>query len=294
MRRFPLDDSPVRAAETRALIDLPRARALELGRAAHAFLLDPRYTAPNGTIVDLASRLRAERAGALSLPPDAPLPTEPAPRRAETVVRVVNAPTLAVAAALRAEGRAPWVLNFANGLVPGGGYLDGSRAQEESLCYASTLVGALEGDPFYAHHAQRGDLHASDWVIVSEATVYRDLHYRLLDAPWTMTVITAAAPVAAPDDRDPGDGRAPRARASALMASRVERVIAVAAALGAQDLVLGAWGCGAFANDPVAVSSAFEASLRARDGVFDEVAFAIADWSPERRFLAPFAARFSA
>jgi uncharacterized protein (TIGR02452 family) len=53
--------------------------------------------------------------------------------------------------------------------------------------------------------------------------------------------------------------------------------------------VLGARGCGAFANDlhrtARDVWQALEADYR---GAFSAIVFAIADWSPERRFLGPF------
>ena len=78
-----------------------------------------------------------------------------------------------------------------------------------------------------------------------------------------------------------------------LLQSRIRRVLAIAAAYGYQALVLGAWGCGAFGNDPARTARDFHAAL-AGDfaGAFAAVVFAITDWSPERRFLAPFAAVF--
>ncbi len=66
-------------------------------------------------------------------------------------------------------------------------------------------------------------------------------------------------------------------------------MLAIAAAHGYADLVLGAWGCGAFGNEPHATAADFRAALAGPfDGAFDQVVFAITDWSPERRFLGPF------
>jgi uncharacterized protein (TIGR02452 family) len=57
--------------------------------------------------------------------------------------------------------------------------------------------------------------------------------------------------------------------------------------------VLGAWGCGAFRNDPARTARDFrEALLGPFLGAFREIAFAVVDWSPERRFLGPFRAAF--
>ena len=58
---------------------------------------------------------------------------------------------------------------------------------------------------------------------------------------------------------------------------------------GYATVVLGAWGCGAFANDPCRTAVDFREALETEfKGAFSEVVFAITDWSPERRFLGPF------
>ena len=54
-------------------------------------------------------------------------------------------------------------------------------------------------------------------------------------------------------------------------------------------MVLGAWGCGAFANDPRRTAADFRQALEDDfKGVFSDVVFAITDWSPGRRSLGPF------
>ena len=90
-----------------------------------------------------------------------------------------------------------------------------------------------------------------------------------------------AAPVA---DRV-GQPRSPE-----LMAARIERLLAVAAAFGYTDLVLGAWGCGAFGNDVDRTAEAFVAAITGPyAGTFAEVVFAVRDWSDERATLGAFA-----
>jgi uncharacterized protein (TIGR02452 family) len=60
----------------------------------------------------------------------------------------------------------------------------------------------------------------------------------------------------------------------------------------AQDLahlVLGAWGCGVFGNDPREIATLFHAALSGPyQGAFADVVFAITDWSPESGFIGPF------
>jgi len=66
-------------------------------------------------------------------------------------------------------------------------------------------------------------------------------------------------------------------------------VLAIARAFVYSTLVLGAWGCGAFGNDPHRAAVDFREALE-NDfrGAFSDIVFAITDWSPERRFLGPF------
>jgi len=72
-------------------------------------------------------------------------------------------------------------------------------------------------------------------------------------------------------------------------------VALIAQGYGYAALVLGAWGCGAFANDARRTAIDFRQALEHEyEGAFAEVVFAIADWSPERKFLGPFCDVFAA
>lgn len=62
---------------------------------------------------------------------------------------------------------------------------------------------------------------------------------------------------------------------------------------GHNAVVLGAWGCGVFKNDPGVVADLFHEAFTTRfAGVFDVAAFAVLDGSSDRHFIGPFAARF--
>ena len=89
-------------------------------------------------------------------------------------------------------------------------------------------------------------------------------------------------------------GRPELMKAGDLLQQRIHRVLAIARAYGYPALVLGAWGCGAFGNDPRRTAIDFRHALeQEHSGAFSEVVFAIADWSPERRFLGPFRDAFA-
>jgi uncharacterized protein (TIGR02452 family) len=93
-------------------------------------------------------------------------------------VQVVNETTLQSARALVAAGHRPLALNFANGVGPGGGFLNGARAQEEALCRSSALFATIDGDPMYAAHRQRSRPDSSDWTILSPGVLQDDAERR--------------------------------------------------------------------------------------------------------------------
>ena len=182
---------------------------------------------------------------------------------------------------LIANGLRPLALNFANGIHPGGGFLHGARAQEETICRSSALYSTLDGDRMYSAHRRRPRSDSSDWSIYSpDVPVFRSDDGTELEEPWLLSVITCAAPYA-PDIGQPESGD--------LLQQRIHRVLLIARAYGYSTLVLGAWGCGAFANDIRRTAKDFRSAIE-NDfrGVFGDVVFAITDWSRERMFLGPF------
>lgn len=282
----PCIDSDEHAARCRAVLDISRGRAAELGRTAVEATETGTYRNAAGAVVDWREAVSEAIAAKRSIPPDAPLPAFVSDRFPQIRVQVANETTLIAARRLAEAGKQVLALNFANGIHPGGGFLSGARAQEEVLCRSSALYETLRGDPMYVAHRQRQEPDSTDWAILSpDVPIFRDDDGTVLDAPWLLTVLTCAAPYA------PAIGQP---RAGDLLEVRIRRVLAIARAYGYSTLVLGAWGCGAFRNDAARTSRDFRSALEDHAGAFDEVVFAVTDWSPERRFLAPFAAEFGA
>jgi uncharacterized protein (TIGR02452 family) len=282
---LPCLDDPERASACRRKLQLPRGVAANLGFSAVVAAQKGSYRTSRDQGVEIASWVDAAKAARLSIPPDAALP--PAARRThETRVLVANETTLVAARRLTEAGARPLALNFANGIAPGGGFLLGALAQEEVLCRSSVLHATLEGDAMYEAHKRRGDDESSDWAILSpDVPFFRADGGEPLDAPWRLSVVTCAAPIAS---------RVGQPRSGDLLKRRIERVLSIADAYGYETLVLGAWGCGAFGNDPLRTARDFKDALAGRfEGAFQDVVFAIADWSPERRFLGPFRDAFA-
>lgn len=179
---------------------------------------------------------------------------------------VANQTTLAAAHVLVAEGHRPLALNFANGVEPGGGFLRGATAQEETLCRSSALYATLFGDPMYDFHRDNDPAASSDWAILSPGVpIFRNDAGMECDKPWSLSFLTCAAPYA------PAIGRLD---AEPMLRQRIHRVLSIARAYQYESLVLGAWGCGAFANDPIQTAKDFRTALEGDfAGAFAHVIF---------------------
>lgn len=134
------------------------------------------------------------------------------------------------------------VLNFSSFTNPGGRYFDGSMAQEEALCHATTLYPVLKSfeRDFYAPHNKmknRG-LYVSE-MLYSPGIRFKD------NEDVSVDIITMAAPFARAALRN----GVSMSLINETIFHRLEQVFAVAAASGVDRLVLGAYGCGVFQND---------------------------------------------
>ena len=118
--------------------------------------------------------------------------------------------------------------------------------------------------------------------------VFRDDKGGLLDVAYQTSFLTAAAPNLGAIVRNQ-PAHAPDV--PAVLRRRARRVLEVAAAHGHRTIVLGAWGCGVFRNDPATVADAFADALRMVDR-FDRVVFAIRDNLSGTPVYGAFAERF--
>jgi uncharacterized protein (TIGR02452 family) len=286
LRNTPCRDSADLANMRRSELAILPFIAASLGESAMEAIQLGYYLTNNGK-VDWSETVRTACESKVSIPPGTDLPSGRTSLFAETIVQVANETTLGASKRLVDGGKRPLALNFANGSVTGGGFLKGATAQEEALCRSSALYATLVDDPMYDFHRTHELLaESSEWAILSpNVPVFRDDRGMELDEPWLLSFITCAAPYA------PLVGNQ---RSTELLRERIVRMLSIARAYGYTELVLGAWGCGAFANDPWCTSRDFRNVLEGEfAGAFSEVVFAITDWSPKRRFLGPFRDTFS-
>ena len=189
-------------------------------------------------------------------------------------------------AAAQYQGQHVAVLNFASATSPGGGVEKGASAQEEALCRVSTLFPCLKDktmwESFYAPHRKTGDaLHNDDVIYTPRVLVIKDDDLNLLPTPFYVDVITCAAPNLRDkpsNSYNPGD----KIKASisdedllALHEQRAKKILAAAVKNGAEVLILGAFGCGAFKNDPHIVAQAYKNMLPSFCHYFRIIEFAV-------------------
>ncbi|MBR4153642.1 MAG: TIGR02452 family protein [Selenomonadaceae bacterium] len=169
------------------------------------------------------------------------------------------------------------VHNFASATNPGGGVLYGSRAQEEALCRCSTLYPVLDTENnwenYYNVNRERKDpLHDDACIYSPEIIICKsdgDRPARLPRDKWDLVdVITIAAP-------NLSKFQISDEELFALQEKRIRHMFTVVAHQGAEIFVTGAFGCGAFKNNPEVVAQAYKKVLPEFEGYFKEIVFAI-------------------
>ncbi|HRG48144.1 MAG TPA: TIGR02452 family protein [Leptospiraceae bacterium] len=180
---------------------------------------------------------------------------------------------------LEETGQRVVVLNFASATNPGGGYLNGARAQEEDLCRTSGLYPCLsQFIEFYQFHRDQKSFLYSDRMMYSpDVPVFRDDSMTLQKKIYKISVITSAAP--AMIDVAVGDTES-FIRGGRALDLRIEKLLSLMLSKKYTNIILGAWGCGAFLNDPKVVSKLFKKHLTLGgrfENKFERVLFAIRD-----------------
>ena len=206
-------------------------------------------------------------------------PSLPQRRFKKTIISVVKRRTLDAAISMQRKYLELKIAmhNFASATNPGGGVKHGSRAQEESICRCSTLYPVLNADAnwknFYNVNRERGNTLYDDACIYTPEIIACksdiDKPVRLPRDKWDLVdVIT----VAAPNLRNLTINDAELFK---LQESRIRHMFTVVAHHGAEIFITGAFGCGAFKNNPEVVAEAYKKILPEFDGFFKEVVFAI-------------------
>jgi len=178
------------------------------------------------------------------------------------------------------------ILNFASAIKPGGGFLNGAQAQEESIARSSTLYRTLTTDaarPFYRlHNEDPSNYFYTHSIIYSpNVEVFRDDDGELIE-PISVDVISCAAVNAREVFKSREDlqmGRAMEGQIKSVMEDRMARILYLFEEKRIRNIVLGSFGTGVFGNDVDVVARIWAKLLSAPEArfnkSFDRVMFAI-------------------
>lgn len=171
------------------------------------------------------------------------------------------------------KGEECLVLNFMSAWTPGGGVKKGSTAQEEDLCRRSSLYLSLtsaEGHKLYDYNHKNCPGISCNYMLLSpnvEIIKFSDGEW--LDQSVKCAVLSAAAPRLCDGYQIDPD------LLENTLQSRIRGILQVAAKYNYKHLVLGAWGCGVYHNDPKQIARIFHDELMKMTGYFESVEFAV-------------------
>ncbi len=211
--------------------------------------------------------------------------------RYQRAAKVVVSKKRSFEAASAYRGKRVCVHNFASASNPGGGVTKGSSAQEECLCRCSTLYFCLNTEipwgGFYGpHRAAHDPIHNDDCIYTPSVTVIKtdEAIPRIMpEQDWyEVSVITCAAPnlrERPSNQMNSGDGqnavKLSYEEQVKLHEKMLRRILDVAVVAGEEVVILGAFGCGAFENDPQAVATAASNVIADYLHAFETIEFAI-------------------
>ena len=177
------------------------------------------------------------------------------------------------------------ILNPASAKRAGGGVRTGSRALEEIICRRSNLLESIEkyADPETGLY--NPGLYNFELIWSPNVSVYRDADYNTMPKPVPVNIITMAAVNHPSLNLDLTFTK----NQEDTMKGKIRQVFRMAIKMGMINLVLPAWGCGAFACPAKEVARVFAEVLKESEfiGAFNEICFAILDDHNAKRELNP-------
>ena len=181
------------------------------------------------------------------------------------IISVINTDSVSAVVEYSKLGKT-CVLNMASYKRPGGGVHNGARAQEECLFRCSNLIQVVPTS-FYP-------LEVNDALYTKDAIFFKDKDYEYME-PVVCDVITIAAINLNENAKyDPVQNITEYRK---ITKDKIRLMVSLAAQNGVKNLVLGAWGCGVFNNDPTTMSQYFSEVLigEGYSVDFDNIVFAI-------------------
>lgn len=169
------------------------------------------------------------------------------------------------------------ILNFASAKHPGGGYIRGAIAQEEAICRCSNLYNVLKEFDEHYSTCPASNLYNDNMIYSKDILFFRDGQNNLMSFR-KFDVITAAMP------KNTTEGNLDSYELEAAYDRRIFKMLKIAETHKTENLILGAWGCGVFNNDPETISKMFKYYLTTHNWNFKNVVFAVLDKHPNKLY----------
>lgn len=205
----------------------------------------------------------------------------------QTSYEVCNETTLNAARKLIDKGyKNILCLNFASARNVGGGFLNGSQAQEESIVRATGLYPCLlKCKEFYDdNNKTKSCLYTDNMIYSPNVPIMKDEDGKYLEEVVTASFITAPAVNAGVVRlREPEN----ISKIEEVMKRRVNMALRIMVENKHENIILGAWGCGVFGNNPADISKYFKEIIKQNYGsCFNKIVFAV--YSDKDFFIEPF------
>lgn len=170
------------------------------------------------------------------------------------------------------DGEKCSVLNFASYRYAGGGFVKGSFAQEEALCHDSNLYGVLSSAKIQTDFYEKNWESLCDNLYTSRLVYSPDIIFVSGTRCAKCSVMSCAAPnIGAYKGKNMSVEEYEN-----ILLSRIDNILYSAVDNEAEVLILGAYGCGVFRNDPYKMAETFKKLLENKyKGCFKKIVFAI-------------------
>ena len=251
-----------------------RTQNVSVAKEMLEVLKQKQYTSVNGKVVDISDSLQSAINDSVFYTENDALFHNDLARFPK--VEVTDETTAQAAERLISQGKDVVALNFASARNPGGGFLAGAIAQEEDLCRSSGLYVCIKNKPlFYNANILCEDTFYTNGAIYSPKVPFiKDVQGNFIDNPFLVSIITMPAPnLSSLKKEDFSD------LLKGLLRERAIRILSIAADHNHKNIILGAWGCGAYGNDPLIVAESFKLALE-NVPAFENVCFAVYDNRP--------------
>jgi uncharacterized protein (TIGR02452 family) len=184
-------------------------------------------------------------------------------------ISVINSDSVSALVKYNQSGKT-CVLNMASHKRPGGGVYNGARAQEECLFRCSNLSSVI--------HTNLYPLEDNEAVYTQNAIFFKDVNYNYMSEVVCDVVTVAALRLHGVLDKKGNisyESSNPDYRS--ITKNKIRLMLSLAAKNGVKNLILGAWGCGVFKNNPEVISGYFHEILVSEcySSLFNQVIFAV-------------------